>query len=87
MTKLKRFKELETDQDAIDEVATIDLSEYDLSGFKPQTFEFQKKTARLELRIPEEQLAALKKIAKTKGIPHTRLVRQFIEQGMRTMQP
>jgi len=50
------------------------------------TFEFQKKSARLELRIPEEQLAVLKKLAKEKGIPHTRLVRQFIEQGVQALQ-
>ena len=86
MKKDNKFKELKTDQDAIDEVENIDLSEYDLNGFKPVTFEFQKKSARLELRIPEEQLAVLKKLAKEKGIPHTRLVRQFIEQGVQALQ-
>jgi len=87
MKKPKTFKELKTDKAAIDEVETIDLSEYDLSEFKPVTFEFQKKSARLELRIPEEQLAVLKELAKEQGIPHTRLVRQFIEQGMQALQP
>ena len=86
MKKPNSFKELKTDQDAIDEVENIDLSEYDLDEFKPVTFEFQKKSARLELRIPEEQLAVLKKLAKEKGIPHTRLVRQFIEQGVQALQ-
>jgi predicted DNA binding CopG/RHH family protein len=87
MKKPKNFKELKTDQDAIDEVESIDLSEYDLGEFKPVTFEFQKKSARLELRIPEEQLAVLKELAKEQGIPHTRLVRQFIEQGLQALQP
>ncbi len=87
MKKHNDFKELKTDKDAINEVENIDLSEHDLSEFKPVTFEFQKKSARLELRIPEEQLTALKELAKAKGIPHTRLVRQFIEQGMQALQP
>ena len=51
-------------------------------GFKLAQFEFMKKSARLELRLPDEQLAALKQAAKKQGIPYTRLVRQFIDQGM-----
>ena len=86
MKKTREFQKLATDQAAIDEVANIDLSEYDLSKFKPMRFEFQKKSARLELRIPEEQLEALKVIAEEKGIPHTRLVRFFIDQGMQALQ-
>ena len=46
MKKHNKFNVLNTDQDAIDEVANIDLSEYDLSEFKPMAFEFQKKSAR-----------------------------------------
>ncbi len=84
---MKKFEPLKTDQAAVEEVENIDLSEYDLSKFKPMTFEFKKKSARLELRIPAEQLALLKEIAKEQGIPHTRLVRQFIEQGLQTLHP
>lgn len=86
MKNYNDFEELKTDQAAIDEVANIDLSEYDLSNFKPMRFEFQKKSARLELRIPEEQLDELKELAEEKGIPHTRLVRFFIERGMQALQ-
>ncbi len=86
MKKVKQLNSLNTDQAAIDEVANIDLSEHDLSQFKPVAFEFKKKSARLELRIPEEQLASLKILAKRQGIPHTRLVRQFIEQGMEALE-
>ena len=85
MRKLKKLPQLETDQQAVDEVATIDLSKYDLSGFKPVQFELQKKDARLELRLPEDQLAALKALAKKQGIPHTRLARHLIEQGMQAL--
>jgi predicted DNA binding CopG/RHH family protein len=85
MKKAKQFKTLNSDSEAIEEVDNIDLTQYDLREFKPTTFEFQKKSARLELRIPAEQLALLKEMAEKQGIPHTRLVRQFIEQGMQTL--
>jgi len=52
----------------------------------PTKFEFQKKSAWLGLRIPAEQLALLKEMAKKQGIPHTRLVCQFIERGMQALQ-
>ncbi len=80
--KLKKFPVHKTDEEAERFVDEADLSKYDFSGFKPVRFEFQKKTARLELRLPEDQLSALKKVAKKQGIPYTRLVRQFIDQGM-----
>jgi predicted DNA binding CopG/RHH family protein len=76
-----------TDAEAENFTDTSDLSEYDLSGFKPVRFEFQKKDARLELRMPQEQLEALKELAAKRGIPHTRLVRQFIDEGMHGMKP
>jgi len=84
---LKKLPVLLTDEDAERFVDEADLSEYDLSGFKPVTFEFLKKSARMEIRLPEHQLAALKKIAKQQGIPYTRLVRQFITQGMESLHP
>lgn len=83
----KQFPIHKTDQEAEHFTDTADLSEYDFSGFKPVQFEFQKKSARLELRISEDQLAELKRVAKEQGIPHTRLVRQFIDQGMQAMRP
>jgi predicted DNA binding CopG/RHH family protein len=81
-TKLKPMPHHFTDEDADRFLEEADLSEYDLSGFKPMNFEFSKKEARLEVRIPETQLAALKTIAKREGIPHSRLVRQFIAEGL-----
>ena len=80
--ELKKFPAHKTDEEAERFVDEADLSEYDFSGFKPAQFEFKRKSARLELRLPDEQLAALKQAAKKQGIPYTRLVRQFIDQGM-----
>ena len=82
---LKSLPPLQSDADAERFSDEEDLSEYDLSDFRPVQFEFQKKSARLELRLPEDQLATLKEVAKEQGIPHTRLVRQFIEQGIRAL--
>ena len=82
---LKRLPVLLTDSDAEQFTDEADLTEYDLSGFVPADFEFQPKKARLELRLPQEQLDAVKREAKARGIPYTRLVRQFIEQGMRSI--
>ncbi len=87
MSDKKKLQPLLSDKEAIDEVENIDLSEYDLSEFKPVQFEFLKKSARLELRLPEDQLVALKRAAKERGMPYTRLVRQFIEQGMKALHP
>ena len=83
--KLKKFPVLKTDEEAEKFTDEADLSEYDFSEFKSIQFEFQKKSARLELRLPEEQLKAVKRAAKQRGIPYTRLVRQFIDQGMRQL--
>jgi predicted DNA binding CopG/RHH family protein len=79
---LKKLPVLFTDEDAERFVDQADLTDYDLSGFKPMRFEFAKKDARLELRLPPDQLLALKAAAQKMGIPHTRLVRQFITEGL-----
>src|SRR5215207_7960829 len=47
--KIPRFK---TDKHAENFVATADLTEYDLSGFKPVRFEFERKDARVNMRLP-----------------------------------
>ncbi len=83
--KLKQFPVHLTDEEAERFVEEADLSEYDFSGFKTVKFEFLKKDARLEVRLPEDQLAALKDAAKNEGLPTTRLVRRFIDDGMQAL--
>ena len=80
---VKPLPPLLTDEDAECFTDEADLSDFDLSGFKPVRFEFQPKDARLELRLPVAQPAALKSAAKRKGIPHTRLARQMIDAGLK----
>lgn len=82
-TKLKELPPLLTDEEAERFSDEADLSEYDLSGFKPMRFEFKKKEGRLNMRLPHDQLTALKAEAEKMGVPYTRLARQFIEDGLR----
>jgi predicted DNA binding CopG/RHH family protein len=73
---------LVSDEDAERFVETADLSTYDLSGFKPMQFEFESKTAALNMRLPQSLLEALKVKAKAKGIPYSRYVRLLLESDV-----
>ena len=79
---LKKLPTFETDEAAETFVDTADLTEYDLSGFKPMRFEFEKKAAAFNMRIPQPLLDAVKAKAKAKGMPFTRYVRMLIEQDV-----
>lgn len=50
--KLKPMPSLPSDEAAEQFVSTADLSQYDLSGFKPMRFEIEPKTAALNMRLP-----------------------------------
>jgi predicted DNA binding CopG/RHH family protein len=78
----KQFPVLASDEEAENEVATIDLSEYDLSGFRPLTFELRAKTAQLNMRLPASMLDAVKAKANAAGIPYTRYIRQLLERDL-----
>lgn len=81
----KPLPALPTDEAACEFVDHADLSRYDLTSFKPlSTYGFaQKKDARLEMRIAQSELDALKAEAIKRGIPASRLARLFVEQGLR----
>lgn len=79
---LKRFPSFKTDEEAERFVEDADLTEYDLAGFKPTTFEFAKKGAQVNLRMPKPLLDAVKTKAKAHGIPFTRYIRMLIEQDV-----
>lgn len=78
--KGKQMPVLYSDEEAEAFVETADLSEYDLSGFKPVQFEFEKKSAQLNMRLPEALLSAIKAKARERGIPYTRLIREALEK-------
>lgn len=73
---------LASDAAAENFIETADLSKYDLSGFKPMHFEFEAKTAALNMRMPQSLLDALKIKAHEKGIPYTRYVRWLLENDV-----
>jgi predicted DNA binding CopG/RHH family protein len=78
----KRIPTFKSDEEAERFVATADLSRYDLSGFKPTRFEFERKTAQLNMRLPRQLLEAVKRRAKARGIPYTRFVREAVELAL-----
>jgi predicted DNA binding CopG/RHH family protein len=77
--KSKSMPSLRSDDEAERFVETADLSQYDLSGFKPVRFEFTPKDATLTMRLPVSLLDAVKRKAKANGIPYTRYVRMLLE--------
>jgi predicted DNA binding CopG/RHH family protein len=80
----KKIPTFTSDADAEQFVETADLTDYDLSGFQPVRFEFDKKAARLNMRLPVSLLDAVKARAKARGIPYQRLIRETLEQAITT---
>jgi predicted DNA binding CopG/RHH family protein len=78
----KKIPTFETDEDAERFVDTADLTQYDLSGAKPVQFEFEKKAAQINMRVPQPLLDAVKARAKARGIPFTRFIRETLEQAV-----
>ncbi len=79
----RKVPRLKTDK-AAEEFLAQDLSDLDFSQFKPTGFEFEKKSAQLNMRVPKPLLDAVKARAKARGIPYTRFIRETLEQAMTT---
>jgi predicted DNA binding CopG/RHH family protein len=76
----KKIPTFNTDKEAQDFVDTADLTEYDLSGGTRVQFEFEPKSANLNMRVPKPLLDAVKERAKGRGILYTRFIRQLMER-------
>jgi predicted DNA binding CopG/RHH family protein len=59
-----------------------DLSDLDFSQFRPTRFEFERKTAQLNMRLPVSLLDAVKQRASARGIPYTRFIREAVELAL-----
>jgi predicted DNA binding CopG/RHH family protein len=59
-----------------------DLSNLDFGAFRPVRFEFQKKAARVNMRLPEPLLEAVKRLAALRGIPYQRFIREALEEAV-----
>jgi len=79
--KKRKVPRLKTDR-AAEAFLGQDLSDLDFSQFKPVKFEFEKKEARLNMRLPAAMMRALKESAKTRGIPYQRFIRETLEQAL-----
>lgn len=77
----KRVPRLTSDKEAED-FLDQDLSGLDFSQFKPVRFEFEKKTARINMRLPQPLLEAVKKRAIARNIPYQRFIREALEQAV-----
>ncbi len=77
----RKVPRMTTDQEAAAFLAQ-DLSDLDFSQFKPVKFEFEAKSAQLNMRLPQSLLDAVKQRAKARGVPYTRFVRQVLEQAV-----
>jgi predicted DNA binding CopG/RHH family protein len=59
-----------------------DLSDLDFSQFKPVKFEFDKKDARINMRVPGALLDAVKSRAQARGMPYQRFIREALEAAV-----
>jgi predicted DNA binding CopG/RHH family protein len=82
MKKLKPLPVLMSDEEAEHFVETADLTEYDLSQFKPMHFELQPKSERVNMRLPKTLLDAARARAKEEGIPYQRFIRRALEMAL-----
>lgn len=81
---LKKLPRLKSDRAAEHFVADADLSQFDLSNMGVVKFEFAPKEARINMRLPGELLAAVKRAAKRHGVPYQRFIRQTLENALAT---
>lgn len=79
--KARQVPVLRTDEEA-EKYLEQDLSGLDFSQFKPMRFEFEKKAAQLNMRVPTPLLDAVKVKARARGIPYTRYIRELMERDV-----
>jgi predicted DNA binding CopG/RHH family protein len=80
-SRKRKVPELLTDR-AAEAFLDQDLSDLDYAQFKPVRFEFAKKEARVNMRLPRELLDAVKARAKARGIPYQRYIRDVLERAV-----
>lgn len=78
---MRRVPRLRTDEQA-EAFLDQDLSDLDFSQFRAGQLEFERKDARLTMRLPQPMLDAVKQHARARGIPYQRLVREAIQKAL-----
>jgi len=74
----RKVPKLATDEEA-EAFLDQDMSDLDFSQFKPVRFEFEKKTAQLNMRLPKSLLETVKQRASQRRVPYTRFVNVVLE--------
>jgi predicted DNA binding CopG/RHH family protein len=80
----RKVPQMKTDKD-VESFIEQDLSDLDFSQFKRYHFEFDNKDARVNMRLPQRQLDAVKAEAKRRGVPYQRLMRELLQTGLETL--
>lgn len=80
----RKVPRLRTDEEA-EAFLDQDLSDLDFAQFKPLQFELQNKTARVNMRMPQSQVDAVKAEARKRGIPYQRLMRELVQRGLESL--
>ena len=78
----KQLPLLTSDEEAERFLDTADLSQFDLSGMTPHSFEFAKKSKQVNMRFPEQLLEAVKVKAAERGMSYQRFIRQALESAL-----
>ena len=77
-----RLPRFESDEAAEAFVASADLATFDLSELRPVRFEFARKDARVNMRLPAPLLDAVKERAARLGMPYQRFIRDALERAV-----
>ena len=77
----EKISPLRSDEEA-EAFLARDPSDLDFGEFKPMAFEFAKKAAPFNRRLPQPLLDAVKDRAKAHGMPYTRYIRQLLERDI-----
>jgi predicted DNA binding CopG/RHH family protein len=77
----RKIPKLQSDAEA-EAFLEQDLSDLDFSQFKPAHFEFERKSARVNMRLPQALLDAIKHRAAVMHIPYQRLIREALERAI-----
>jgi predicted DNA binding CopG/RHH family protein len=78
----KALPKLANDRAAERFVDEADLSQYELSAFRPHSFEFAAKSKQVNMRFSEALLEAVKEKAASQGISYQRFIRKTLESAV-----
>jgi predicted DNA binding CopG/RHH family protein len=78
----RKLPAAKTDAEAASFINNANLTTYDLSAMRPVRFEFSRKEARINMRLPSNLLTAIKVAAARAGVPYQRFIRQTLEEAI-----